>query len=100
MTEHMRSKRSWILCEVLRRNAQADVSEYEQRIDALGALLDQMRYRIFTIEKSRDLSRVERFSEITAFPREPWTETVAELNDYILMPAEDGRPDSLLPSCA
>jgi hypothetical protein len=53
-----------------------------------------------TIEKSRDLSRVERFSEITAFPREPWTETVAELNDYILMPAEDGRPDSLLPSSA
>lgn len=96
MAGHLRRHRTRMMCEVLRRDEEADADRYFGRIEAIQALMAELDYRMFEVRKSDDLARVTGIVPIDAFPREPWRPHLAECNDYLFLPAEAAEPDALL----
>jgi FkbM family methyltransferase len=95
MEGFLRTQRPFVLCEVLRRDGNADHPRYQARTEALHTLLSGLGYAIYLIEKREDLRDVARLTRIDAFTQDPWIPASAELNDYLFIPASIEPPSWL-----
>jgi FkbM family methyltransferase len=85
MKEQLDSARAPILCEVLRRDPDADAIEYSDHISGLKAILESINYVIFRIDRrGSNIAYIpcDEFPDVV-FTAENW-----DLCDYIFLPAE------------
>lgn len=87
MTGLLSSLRPPILCEVLLRDAAADVTNYRTKVQSLAALLRQEDYAIHRIHK-REGDSFSHLVPVKEFPEEAWTPALNEDCDYLFAPAE------------
>lgn len=81
----------WVICEVLHRDANAEVTAYATRIHKLEEIIGAAGYLAMRIDKSRDGRKVEGFTPVTTFPNLVWTREKAAECDYLLVPRADAE---------
>ena len=92
MRETLRTKRPWVMCEVLHRDPLAEETAYRTRLASIEALLGELDFRMYRIVRSRDDSQVEDIVSVAAFPDAVWSEKSSAECDYLFCPAETNRP--------
>jgi hypothetical protein len=75
----------WILCEVLRRDINADPEQFSTRMRETLAFLTDRQMSVWRIDKSAE--RIEGFERIWAFPDEVYSPATREMNDYLFLPS-------------
>jgi FkbM family methyltransferase len=85
MRDTLRAQRPPVVCEILRRDPEADASAHGSRSEALMTLLGEVDYQVHRIVKPT--GAIEGYERIDALPSDPWTEATSEDNDYLLLPA-------------
>src|SRR5262249_34906377 len=92
MKDTLRTKRPWVICEVLHRDPLADETAYRERLASLEALLREGNFRIYRIVRTRDESTVEDIVPVETLPVVVWGEKSNIQCDYLFCPSEIGQP--------
>jgi FkbM family methyltransferase len=88
MQATIEQQRPPILCEILFTDKKADLLFMKSRNELLTNLLEDWRYSIFQIVKSRDDSKVRNLKKISSFSLEYWSLKNKDLCDYLFIPTE------------
>jgi FkbM family methyltransferase len=88
MTGLLNKNRPLLICEVLLRDSEADVSAYETNISGLLGTLNNAQYEVFSIKKNESKSDILRFDRLDRFPSDVWSVERAEDCDYLFVPEE------------
>jgi FkbM family methyltransferase len=88
MQATIEKQRPPILCEILFTDKKADLLFMKSRNELLTSLLEDWRYSIFQIVKSRDNSKVKSLNKISSFSLEYWSLKNKDLCDYLFVPTE------------
>lgn len=91
MRETIAAEKPWIALEVLHRDSAADVNAHDQRTDALLALIAELGYAVFLLDKPHDEGCVNGLTRVEDFPRIAWTPQNKHLCDYMLVPEADAE---------
>jgi FkbM family methyltransferase len=87
MKERLLRDRPGILCEVLHRDKDADPRAYSMHLSEIQALLAEIRYSIFRIDRAGDGNSIS-YSRCSAFPDVVYTSKSDYLCDYLFTPIE------------
>jgi FkbM family methyltransferase len=87
MTAMIRSKKPWILCEVLHRDAAADAGLFEERCSALMQLIRNVGYEAANLVLNDDASAVTDLRPADSFPLKIWNSRSQLECEYLFVPA-------------
>ena len=93
MRETLIQDRPPVICEVLHRDKGADPKAYSAHLSGLQALLLEVRYSVFRIERmNNDIDTSVSYSRCSAFPDLIYGNESANLCDYLFLPSEHQLP--------
>lgn len=86
MTSLLERQRPPVICEVLRRDADADMQQHADRTARVMQIALGAGYVVYRIVKPT--GAIERLVAVSEFPADPWSKETAEDNDYLFAPSE------------
>jgi FkbM family methyltransferase len=87
MERTLRSKRPWLLCEVLHRDISADSDEYNRRIAELARFLAGVAYESLRVVEDASGRGIAALESVKKFPDVAWHRGSEVECDYLFVPA-------------